>query len=311
MLYATRINSFLRDSSQNLASVIEKISRIKGISHVELNYPEHFNGNTSQDIKALLDTYDVKASGIALRFRDVFCDGEFTNADSELSAQATALCLEAVEACRIIGGQTVTIWQAFDGFDYPFQVNYSDAWQKMKTAFGLVADAAAPDIKVSIEYKPYQPRAYSLMPNVASTLLMVEDVKRPNLGVTLDFCHMLMASENPAYGLDMVASRGKLYGVHLNDGYRMNDDGLMVGSVHLLQTIEFLYYAKKHHYSEVIYFDTFPVREEAIAETEQNYRTSEAIFKLIAKIGDAEIEKMISRQDGMTAVRLLGNILNQ
>ena len=311
MIYATRINSFLCDATQKLAGVIETISRIDGISHIELNYPEHFNGNTAQDIKALLDIYSLKASGIALRFRDIFCGGEFTNPDGELAEQATALCLEAVEACRTIGGQVVTIWQAFDGFDYPFQVNYSDAWQKMKSAFCLVADAAAPDIKVSIEYKPYQPRAYSLMPNVASTLLMVEDAKRPNLGVTLDFCHMLMAGENPAYGLDMVASRGRLCGVHLNDGYRMNDDGLMVGSVHLLQTIEFLYYAKKHRYSEVIYFDTFPVREEAIAETEQNYRTSEAIFKLIAKIGDAEIEKMISRQDGMTAVSLLGNILNR
>ena len=52
------------------------------------------------------------------------------------------------------------------------------AWQQMKEAFCLVADAAAPDIKVSVEYKPFQPRAFSLIQNMASTLLMIEDTKR-------------------------------------------------------------------------------------------------------------------------------------
>jgi xylose isomerase len=309
MNYATRINSFLRDPAQTVVKAVETISRIKGISHIELNYPEHFNGNSPLKIKSLLDTYGLRASGIALRFRDIFCNGEFTNADDELVKQATTLCLKGIEACRAIGGQVVTIWQAFDGYDYPFQSNYAHAWQQMKEAFRLIADAAAPDIRVSIEYKPFQPRAFSLMPNMASALLMIEDVKRENLGVTLDFCHMLMAGENPACSLDLVASRGKLYGIHLNDGYRMNDDGLMVGSVHLMQTIEFLYYTKKHHYTDVIYFDTFPVRENTITETERNLLITEKIFKIIEKIGDTEIESMISCQDGMTAIDILRKYL--
>ena len=109
MNYATRINSFLRDPVQTMITAVKTISRIKGISHIELNYPEHFNGFTPLEVKALLNANGIKASGIALRFRDIFCHGEFTNADRTVAKQATSLCLEAIEACRIIGGQVVTI----------------------------------------------------------------------------------------------------------------------------------------------------------------------------------------------------------
>ena len=48
---------------------------------------------------------------------------------------------------------------------------------------------------------------------------MVNEINRENIGITLDYCHMLMKHENPAYWASILASRGKLFGVHLNDGY--------------------------------------------------------------------------------------------
>ena len=82
----------------------------------------------------------------------------------------------------------------------------------MRDAFRRIADAAAPDIKISIEYKPFQPRSFSLVPNMATAMLLVEDIGRQNVGLTLDFCHMLMAGENPAAALALTASRGRLWG---------------------------------------------------------------------------------------------------
>ena len=37
------------------------------------------------------------------------------------------------------------------------------------------------------------------MPDVGTTLLAIREVDRPNLGVTLDFAHVLFADEMPAY----------------------------------------------------------------------------------------------------------------
>ena len=43
------------------------------------------------------------------------------------------------------------------------------------------------------------------------TLLLIKEIDKPNVGCTLDFCHMLMKRDSPAYGLALAASMGKLY----------------------------------------------------------------------------------------------------
>lgn len=309
MKIATRLNSFLAGNGHTIADAMDKISSIDGLTHVDINYPEHLNASSEHEIAALLKRNHLQLNGIALRFQDVFQNGEFTNPDASLAAKAEQVCMEAVSLCRRLGGEVVTLWQAFDGFDYPFQVDYENSWNSMKNAITRIADAAAPDIKVSIEYKPFQPRSFSLMPNMATTLLLVEEIGRSNLGLTLDFCHMLMAGENPATSLAITASHHRLLGVHLNDGYRLNDDGLMVGSVHLMQTLEFLYYAKKYHYAQAIYFDTFPIRETAAMECAQNILTVQKLWGFIDRLGMDRIETMIHEQSGFTASLLLGELM--
>ena len=88
-------------------------------------------------------------------------------------------------------------------------------------------------------------------------------------------------------------------GVHLNDGYGQTDDGLMVGTVGLMQTLEFLYYVKKYRYAGVIYFDTFPVREEAVAECETNIKLLRRFLSLIDKVDMDTIDAIISKNDAI------------
>ena len=61
------------------------------------------------------------------------------------------------------------------------------------------------------------------------------------MGVTIDFAHVLYADEMPAYAVSLVLLKSRLLGFHLNDAYGKRDDGLMAGSVHLVQTLELLY----------------------------------------------------------------------
>ncbi len=79
------------------------------------------------------------------------------------------------------------------------------------------------------------------MPERGDELLAIREIDRPNLGVTLDFAHVLFADEMPAFAAALVARHSRLLGVHLNDGYGKRDDGLMVGAVHPIQTVELLY----------------------------------------------------------------------
>lgn len=96
-------------------------------------------------------------------------------------------------------------------FDYPFQINYETKWNKIIRCFQEVADYAS-DLKVSIEYKPFEPRAYSMIDGIGLTLLAIDEIGRPNVGTTLDFCHMLMKHESPAFSLALAAGGASFTG---------------------------------------------------------------------------------------------------
>ncbi|BDR55923.1 sugar phosphate isomerase/epimerase family protein [Xylocopilactobacillus apis] len=308
MKLATRINSFLPQSKNDLNTVFEKLNHI-GINYVDLNYPEHIEKFSPEDVSTMLSENNLKLNGLALRFKDDYINGELGNAEDSIAKSAVDLCRRAIDFCRQANGKVVTIWLAHDGFDYSFQINYEKVWNQLKKSFADIADYATPDIKISIEYKPFQPRAYAFIDGMGITGMMLDELNRPNLGVTLDYCHMLMKHENPAFAADIFGKRGQLFGVHLNDGYGLNDDGLMIGTATPVKTFEFLYYLKKNDYDNVIYFDTFPVIENAEEECVQNIKTIKEFDKKITETGVAKIQQIIDQNDAIKANELVHKLL--
>lgn len=303
MKLATRINSFLPVFDKDLEKVFNAFNNL-GLDYVDLNYPEHTNDVEAQNMKKILEKNNLKLNGVALRFRNEFINGELGNSNFEIASHALELCKNAADYCREAGGDVLTIWLGFDGFDYSFQINYLKVWEQIRNAFIEIADYA-PDLKISIEYKPFQPRAYAFIDSMGLTGMMLNEINRTNVGVTLDYCHMLMKHENPAFAADIFGSQGKLYGVHLNDGYGLNDDGLMIGSATPFKTLEFLYYVKKHNYDGVVYFDTFPVIEDPSKECEQNIKMIKLLDKMINNIGLEYIQSIIDNNDAVEANKLM------
>lgn len=303
MKLATRINSFLPVFNNDLDQVFEKFENL-GLTHVDLNYPEHVHDIPASEMKSLLRKHHLAANGVALRFRNEFINGEIGNHNQAIAQEALTLCKEAADYCREIGGEVVTIWLGFDGFDYSFQIDYEKVWNQIRDAFITMADYA-PDLKFSIEYKPFQPRAYAFIDSLGLAMVMMSEIDRENLGITLDYCHMLMKHENPAYGASILGSRQKLFGVHLNDGYGLNDDGLMIGTSTPIKTLEFLYYVKLHNYDHAIYFDTFPIIEDAVLECERNIKMIKKLNDKIDKIGLDKIKEVVDSNDAIKATDLV------
>jgi xylose isomerase len=301
MKFATRLNSF---PNKSIVETIDQIAVVAGLTHIDLNYPEHFQTNSVQEIKEALERNNIKLNAIAPRFRNEFVNGELGNSDPAIARKAIELCKQSVDVCRELGGSHIIIWLGYEGFDYSFQINYAKVWKQVAEAFDEICRYGS-DLKISIEYKPFQPRAYSFISSYGDTLLMVGDVGADNLGVTLDFCHMLMKAENPSYGLSLVAERNKLHGVHLNDGNKLNDDGMIVGSVNFIQSLEFIYYLKKYNYQGVVYFDTFPVREKPLEELKANIAMYTKLDHLIEQIGMADIQSIIDRNDAVAAQEIM------
>lgn len=305
MNYAGRMNSFVFKGTSVL-DAIQVYKKTEGITHLEFNYPEHIEGYDLNDLKQAMG--DLKVNGLAVRWREDFINGILTNPKEELRNRAIQMCKDATDVCRKLGGSVVTLWLENDGFDYPFQLEYQNAWEEMVEAMREIADYD-PEMKYSIEYKPFEPRNYSLVDSAGMTLLLIDEINRANVGCTLDFCHMLMKQDNPAYGLALAARKGKLFGLHMNDGYSRMDSGMIFGTVNIPQCAEFIYYLKKYNYDGVVFFDTFPIREEAPAEAKANMQAFERISNIIDEIGLDEIDKVVSKRDGISAHKLILDML--
>lgn len=301
MDYAGRMNSFVL-KGQNVFDAISACRRIKGITHLEFNYPEHIVGYDLEEIKYAMG--DLKVNGFAVRWRGGFLDGNFTNPDNNLRQKAIDMCKEATDICKSLGGSAITLWLENDGFDYPFQMDYQKGWTKIIEALREIADYA-PDMKYSIEYKPFEERNFAMVDSTGMTLLLIEEVDRPNVGCTFDFCHMLMKHDNPSYGLALAAHKNKLFGLHMNDGYGVQDSGLIFGSVNIPLAAEFIYYLKRYNYQGVVFFDTFPIRENAEQEIQANIDAFELITEKVEKVGLEAIDEAVAKHDGISANKVV------
>lgn len=315
--YATRLNGFKANAAQvwpgrnriTSLDLIERAATVPGLSAVDLNFPDHFEGTSAKEIRSKLNGLGIDLNGLAMRYYSDpgFKMGALTNPDPALRAKALDLTLQGIDALAEAGGDLMTLWLGQDGFDYPFQVDYLQLWDFTVAALRKIA-AHNPSIDIAIEYKPNEPRAFSLLPDVATTLLMLSDVGAKNTGVTLDFAHVLYADEMPAYAASLISRRGRLLGVHLNDGYGKRDDGLIAGSVHVVQTLELLYVLEKLGYRKAIYFDTFPdaVGLDPVQECGANISALEGLGRVLDRLrGNQALDRAIAAQDAVASQRII------
>ncbi len=312
--YATRLNSFKHgkaaagDSAATLPGVFGLLSRaaeVPGLNAVDLNFPDHLEGVALKEMKHHLDGLGLAVNGFAMRYYSDpgFKIGAFTNPDPRLRRLAIDQTKQGIDQMLELGGSLMTLWMGQDGFDYSFQADYSRLWDQTLEAISEVADHI-PACEISIEYKPNEPRSFALMPDIGTTLLAIAEMGRKNVGVTIDFAHVLYADEMPAYAVALAARSSRLFGVHLNDGYAKRDDGLMVGTVHPIQTMELIYVLEEIAYDRPIYFDTFPdtTGMDPVAECSANIATVEAMRGVVRKLqADNRLKTAIAGQDAVTS----------
>ena len=315
--YAARLNSFAhrtelfwpgRTDKLTTLDLIDRAATVTGLSAVDVNFPQQTDGVVLADLRTRIADRGLHLNGFAMRYNGdpAFRSGAFTNADPAVRQRAIDLTKRGIDGSREAGGTMLTIWPGQDGMDHPFQVDYARVWDLEVDGFRQVAEHAA-DFPVSIEYKPSEPRSIMVLQNVSATLMAIHEAGAPNLGVTLDFGHVLEADTSPAMAAALVGRRSKLLGLHLNDGYGHRDDGLMVGTVHTIQTIELLRQLRRDGFSGAIYFDTFPdlASLDPVAEGSSNVAVIEALWDAVDRIPEAELQAALERQDVLTAQRLV------
>lgn len=320
--FAARLNSFKsgagaywpgKNRGVTALDLATRAATVPGLNAVDLNFPDHLEGVTAREFARRLAELGLTLNGFAMRYysEPAFKLGAFTNPDPTIRRKAIDLTKRGIDAMREAGGDLMTLWMGQDGFDYAFQIDYARAWEMEVSAIDEVCahDRAA---NISIEYKPNEPRAFALIPDIGTTLLLIKEIAAVNLGITLDFAHLLYADEMPAFAAMLAARHSKLLGIHLNDGYGKRDDGLMAGSVHVFETIELLHVIARLGYSSAIYFDTFPDASglDPVAECAANIEAVNAMQTVVKRLsGNAGLDAAIAKQDAVAARRIVNRAL--
>jgi xylose isomerase len=311
-LFGQFVDRYATDAYGPPVSTIEAIERAGAVGDLEvldINHPFSDPDITVEDVQRALDGAGLAASSITPHiYTREFVAGAFTNPDPGVRKRALALCEEGVDVARRLGAPIVKLWPGQDGFDYPFQADYRELWRLALDGVRAVADMD-PDIRVAIEYKAKEPRTHLSFSTAARTLLGIQSLGRDDVGIVVDLGHSLFAKEAPADVVSLVHGHGRLFTIEVNDNWREWDDDLTVGSIHLVETLEFFLELRKIGWDEPILLDQFPFREDPVEAARTSIQTMRAIDATLDRIDVDALGAAQERQDALAAQRILTELL--
>jgi len=310
-MFGQFVDRYATDAYGPAVGTLEAIARagqVGSLSVVDINYP--FDpGVTPQDVKAALSAAGLRAIAVTPHiYTRKYQKGAFTNPDPAVRRDVIDLCKQAIGVAKVLGADYVKFWPGQDGYDYPFQADYVQLWDLSVAGIREVASSDR-SMNFAIEYKSKEPRTHITLSNAARTLLAIQDMGVDNVGIVMDFGHSLMAKETPCEELRLIARRGRLRSVEVNDNWRDWDDDLTVGAVHLLETVEFLLALRDIDWRGPILLDQFPFREDPVAAA----RRSVAMLQTLdARLDTIDLEALRAcqlRQDALAAQEFVHGFL--
>ncbi|MET0864694.1 MAG: sugar phosphate isomerase/epimerase family protein [Nakamurella sp.] len=305
--FATYVDRYATDGygePRTILDAIDLAGQVPDLSVVDLNWPFFGGDFTNPQIKEALDRNNLSVVGITPEiYTRVFAKGSFTNPDPGVRKLAHELITNAADVVRYFGADYVKLWPGQDGWDYPFQVDYGTVWKHSMDGVGQLA-SENPDLKFVIEYKPREPRVHMSYSSVARTLLAIEKIGLPNVGILLDFGHALFGGESPSDSAQLAIDYGRLFGMDVNDNLRQWDDDMIAGTVHPIELFEFFYTLQKNNWHGVWQLDQFPFREDSVAAATSAIDFLKAVQRALGKLDIEGLQEAQSRHDAVTATRL-------
>jgi xylose isomerase len=240
---------------------------------------------------------------------DLFADrayrkGSYSAADPAVRRRAIDYTKRMCDVARAMGCGLLNLWPGQDGFDYLLTTDY-DAYRSWFVEGVAEVAAHAPDLRFALEYKPKEPRCFSLCARMADTLLACAETGRDNVGVCIDTGHAYVAQESVGEAIVLAKRAGRhltdgtrLFHMHFNDNHGAWDDDQIVGTVHSATYVETLYWLQRAGYTGWPSMDQYPYREDAAAAIGESIewlrgygalvdRHRGAIDDLITRGGDA------------------------
>ncbi len=288
----------------NTLEAIDKAGQVGELDVVDINYP-FGDGITVEQVKDAFAKNNLKAHAVTPHiYMREYTRGAFTNPDPAVRQQAIDRCKEAIEVAHELNPKYVKFWPGQDGYDYPFQADYQQLWEMSVGAVRELAEFA-PEMQFAIEYKFKEPRTHMFFCNAATTILAIQDIGVDNVGIVMDVGHSLFAKETPAEAVQLAHRFGKLTSVEINDNWREWDDDLTVGSIHLVESLEFMLALRKINWTDPILLDQFPFREDPVKAAQASINTIRKLDAMLDRIDMDALKAAQNQQDALAAQQLV------
>ena len=305
--FATYVDRYATDGygpPRSLIEMIDLAGQVGDLSVVDINYPFADPDLSLEQVEQALSRNGLGVIGITPEiYTRQFAKGAFTNPDPGVRRRAHEIITDAAGVVRRFGAKYVKLWPGQDGWDYPFQVDHGDLWRASLDGVGLLAQEN-PDLQFVIEYKPREPRNHMSFDSVARTLLGIEKIGLPNVGILLDFGHSLYGGESPADAAQLAIDHGRLFGMDVNDNLRGWDDDMVAGSVHPMELFEFFYTLRKNKWEGVWQLDQFPFREDSVAAANSAIGFLKHIEVALDRLDFDAMRAAQARHDAISALNL-------
>jgi xylose isomerase len=242
---------------------LEVMSKVDGLTGLFTFYPTPPLPTDPDKLIKKLANFNLTVSNLAV---ECWADrkwkhGGFATNQANIRKDTVKLFKEAIDFSKEVKAESVLLWPAHDGLDYPFQCNYRDGWKYMVETIREIGEHD-PEVKIAIEYKGKDPRQKQYVSNVGKLMMLLNDVGLENVTGVIDVGHALMVQENLAESLVILDSHGKLGQVHLNENYKDADPDMIFGTINFWEILEFFYYLDKTDFKGWCSIDTIVPRDD-------------------------------------------------
>ena len=290
--------------ARDLLGRLELAKQVTNADGIEIVYPSEFK-NMAETIRIIKESgLTISAVNLNVKQEKRWQRGSFTNPDPDIRRQAVAEMKVAMDLAAEFGTDMISCCPLIDGHNYSFEVDYLQQWGWMVEGIREAAGHRS-DIRVSLEYKLNESRNFNLLSDMGRSLYMVQQIGRPNVGVTMDVGHALVVKETPAEALSLAALAGKLFYVHFNDNGREWDWDMMPGTVNFWDLLEVMFYLRRLGWNGWFSYDVIVRDGDMVEAMQTSIEAVKIADQLVDKIGMANLEAMIREGEPGRAYRQL------
>lgn len=299
--------------ARTLEEKIALVAQVEGIEGIELKHPGDLDN--PERVRELLAEHGLTLTAVNVNTKDVthFRYGALSAAAPEARRRAVTLLHEGMDVAAEMGVELVTTCPLADGYDYPFQLDYVEAWGHFIESVRAVV-VYRDDVTLLLEYQPHDPHAKILLSDVGKVLHVCAQVGAPNLGANLDVGHSFAAGEAPAEAAALLASQGRLRYLHSNDNTGEGGDWDMIsGTVHYWHWVELLYTLARVGYDGWVGADIAPRHFSPVTGYQANVNMIQHMSRLIERAGMEKIGSLLQSGVGVTEIYqlLTGNVFGK